>query len=151
MSHDLILCCWQANAIGRSAKTVREYLEKHYSEEMVATDEATIKLALRALMEVVQSGAKNVEFAVMRRGERLKVSLFNQWMFSKPLDPSINILHSTCPPQILKSIWHIYYKISVIIQMLESEELEKYIAEIEKEREEEAEKKKQQKPSASKW
>ena len=25
-------------------------------------------------MEVVQSGAKNVEFAVMRRGERLKVS-----------------------------------------------------------------------------
>ena len=35
--------------------------------------------------------------------------------------------------------------------MLEAEELEKYIAEIDKEREEEAEKKKQQKPSAQKW
>ena len=71
-------CCdfflFKANAIGRSAKTVREYLEKHYNEEQVATDKGTIKLALRALMEVVQSGAKNVEFAVMRRGERLKVS-----------------------------------------------------------------------------
>ena len=65
---------FKANAIGRSAKTVREYLEKHYNEEQVATDKGTIKLALRALMEVVQSGAKNVEFAVMRRGERLKVS-----------------------------------------------------------------------------
>ena len=34
--------------------------------------------------------------------------------------------------------------------MLEAEELETYIAEIDKEREEEAEKKKQQKPSAQK-
>ncbi|XP_067934528.1 proteasome subunit alpha type-7-like [Watersipora subatra] len=97
---------WKANAIGRSAKTVREYLEKHYNEESVATDEGTVKLALRALMEVVQSGAKNVEFAVMRRGQRLK--------------------------------------------MLEAEELEKYIAEIEKEREEEADKKKAQKSSGPK-
>ncbi|KAF6038370.1 PSMA7 [Bugula neritina] len=64
----------QANAIGRSAKTVREYLEKHYTEEAVNTDKSTVKLALRALMEVVQSGAKNVEFAVMKRGERLKVN-----------------------------------------------------------------------------
>lgn len=35
--------------------------------------------------------------------------------------------------------------------MLEAEELEKYIAEIEKEREEEADKKKAQKSSAPKW
>lgn len=53
---------------------MREYLEKHYNEEQVATDEGTVKLALRALMEVVQSGAKNVEFAIMRRGEKLRVS-----------------------------------------------------------------------------
>jgi len=68
------LILMQANAIGRSAKTVREYLEKHYSEEQVSTEQGTVKLALRALMEVVQSGAKNVEFAIMKRGERLKVS-----------------------------------------------------------------------------
>ena len=53
-------------------------MEKHYSEEAVSTDEGTVKLALRALMEVVQSGAKNVEFAVMRRGQRLKVGHFTE-------------------------------------------------------------------------
>lgn len=50
-------------------------MEKHYNDEQVATEKDTIKLALRALMEVVQSGAKNVEFSIMRRGERLRVSL----------------------------------------------------------------------------
>ena len=65
--------CDQANAIGRSAKTVREFLEKHYSEEQVATERGTIKLALKALLEVVQSGSKNMEVAVMRRREPLRV------------------------------------------------------------------------------
>ena len=63
----------QANAIGRSAKTVREFLEKHFSEEQVATERGTIKLALKALLEVVQSGSKNMEVAVMRRREPLRV------------------------------------------------------------------------------
>ena len=64
----------QANAIGRSAKTVREFLEKHYTDELVESERETIKLAVRALLEVVQSGAKNIELAVMKRGECLKVS-----------------------------------------------------------------------------
>jgi len=92
---------WKANAIGRSAKTVREFLEKHYSEEVASSEKETIKLALKALLEVVQSGSKNMEIAMMRRGEKL--------------------------------------------QMMESDEIEKYIVEIEKEKEEEAEKKKQKK------
>lgn len=64
---------WMANAIGRSAKTVREFLEKHYSEDQVTTDRGTIKLALKALLEVVQSGSKNMEVAVMRRREPLRI------------------------------------------------------------------------------
>lgn len=64
---------WMANAIGRSAKTVREFLEKHYSEDQVATDRGTIKLALKALLEVVQSGSKNMEVAVMQRREPLRI------------------------------------------------------------------------------
>ena len=47
-----------------------------------------VKLALRerALMEVVQSGAKNVEFDVMRRGQRLKVCHSTEQMVFRVLD-----------------------------------------------------------------
>jgi 20S proteasome subunit alpha 4 len=65
----------QANATGRSAKTVREFLEKYYTEELVSSEKGTVKLAIRALLEVVQSGRKNLEIAVMRRGEPMQVSL----------------------------------------------------------------------------
>ena len=59
---------WKANAIGRSAKTVREFLEKNYTDEAAASDEETKKLAVRALLEVVQSGSKSIELAVMKAG-----------------------------------------------------------------------------------
>jgi len=61
---------WKANAIGRNAKTVREFLEKNYSAESVASEDLTIKLAIKALLEVVQSGGKNLEVAVMREDSR---------------------------------------------------------------------------------
>lgn len=71
---DYVVPIHQANAIGRSAKTVREFLEKNYTDEVAASDKETIKLALKALLEVVQSGSRNMEVAVMARGEKLKVS-----------------------------------------------------------------------------
>lgn len=92
---------WKANAIGRSAKTVREFLEKHYTDEVAQSEKETIKLALKALLEVVQSGSKNMEVAIMKKGQPLT--------------------------------------------MMESDDIEKYIQEIEKEKEEEAEKKKAKK------
>jgi len=61
---------WKANAIGRNAKTVREFLEKNYSAESVASEDLAIKLAIKALLEVVQSGGKNLEVAVMREDSR---------------------------------------------------------------------------------
>lgn len=88
---------WKANAIGRNAKSVREFLEKNYTDETYESDALSIKLAIRALLEVVQSGSKNVEIAVARR--------------NRPLE------------------------------MMSGEEIERIMAEIEKENEAEAEKK----------
>lgn len=41
---------YQANATGRNSKTVREFLEKNYQEDM--SDDDAIKLAIKALLEV---------------------------------------------------------------------------------------------------
>ncbi|MEE6464154.1 hypothetical protein FKM82_006200 [Ascaphus truei] len=68
----------QANAIGRSAKTVREFLEKNYTDEAIETDNEAIKLTIKALLEVVQSGGKNIELAVIRRNQPLKIFEANE-------------------------------------------------------------------------
>lgn len=50
--HSFSSCCSQANAIGRGAKSVREFLEKNYTDEAIETDDLTIKLVIKALLEV---------------------------------------------------------------------------------------------------
>ncbi len=67
---------WQAdkNATGHNGISghaqVREYFEKSY-EETEGTN--TVKLAVKALMEVVEAGSKNLEIAAMEKdtGEKL--------------------------------------------------------------------------------
>lgn len=83
----------------------------------------TIKLAIKSLLEVVQTGAKNIEIAVMTADNTVKV---NTHFFT-----------------------HLFYLIYsfFITQRLEQEEVESVVAEIEKEKEAEAEKKK--KPSVA--
>lgn len=59
---------WKANAIGRSAKSVREYLEKKYEAGPKLSDEKhVVKLAVAALMEVVQGRENNMEVAICRK------------------------------------------------------------------------------------
>lgn len=64
---------WKANAIGRNAKTVREFLEKHYTDETETSERAAIKLCIKGLLEVVQTGSKNVEISVARRERPLEM------------------------------------------------------------------------------
>jgi 20S proteasome subunit alpha 4 len=86
----------KANAIGRSSKTVREFLERNHKDDM--DREETIKLTVKSLLEVVQTGAKNIEIALMAPGK--------------------------------------------LIEMLPVEVIEKYVKDIETEKQEEAAKKK---------
>jgi len=66
-----LLSCRKANAIGRSSKTVREFLERNYKEDM--DREATVRLAIKSLLEVVQTGAKNIEIAIMAPGKPIEM------------------------------------------------------------------------------
>lgn len=65
-----IYTAWKANAIGRSSKTVREFLEKNFKENMERNE--TIKLAIKSLLEVIQTGAKNIEIAIMSYGKKIE-------------------------------------------------------------------------------
>ena len=58
---------WKAQVIGgRNAKSLREFLEKTYTADL--TEEQCIRLAVQALLEVVDSGAKTMELCVVRTG-----------------------------------------------------------------------------------
>ncbi|ETV95783.1 hypothetical protein H310_10839 [Aphanomyces invadans] len=57
---------WKANATGRNEKSTREFLEKNYVQDM--DEEGAVRLAVKALLEVVEAGSKNIEVAVVRRG-----------------------------------------------------------------------------------
>src|ERR1700760_3493295 len=61
----------KANAIGRSSKTVREFLERNHKDDM--DRETTIKLTIKSLLEVVQTGAKNIEIAIMAPGKTIEM------------------------------------------------------------------------------
>ena len=58
---------------------MREFLEKNYQDDM--SREETIKLTVKSLLEVVQTGAKNIEISVMDGFERVTVSfmIYNDW------------------------------------------------------------------------
>lgn len=55
---------WKAVAIGRHDQTVIEYMEKNYVENM--SRDACVHFAIKSLLEVVESGSKNIELLVLR-------------------------------------------------------------------------------------
>lgn len=59
-----VYASWKAHAIGRNNKTLQELLEKNYNKDCTC-DEA-VKLAISALMEVVENGAKSIELAIVK-------------------------------------------------------------------------------------
>lgn len=58
---------WKANAIGgRNEKAVQEFLEKQWNNAL--TQEQSVRMTIKALLEVVDSGAKNMEICLMTSG-----------------------------------------------------------------------------------
>lgn len=53
---------WKANAIGRNASNLREFLEKKWQEGM--EKEAAVRLSIETLLEVVEN-SKNIEICIM--------------------------------------------------------------------------------------
>lgn len=50
---------------------MREFLERNHKPDMSRED--TIRLTVKSLLEVVQTGAKNIEIAVMAPGEAIEM------------------------------------------------------------------------------
>ena len=58
---------WKAQVVGgRNAKSLREFLEKQYHDNL--SQDECVRLAVQALLEVVDSGAKTMEICVIQRG-----------------------------------------------------------------------------------
>ncbi|CCK72723.1 proteasome core particle subunit alpha 4 KNAG_0L01020 [Huiozyma naganishii CBS 8797] len=91
-----IYSAWTAQTIGRNAKTVREFLEKNYAGESTTAGEKSgesaeasagasaeastpgpssveecVRLTVRSLLEVVQTGAKNIEITVIEPDNKI--------------------------------------------------------------------------------
>jgi 20S proteasome subunit alpha 4 len=62
---------WKSTSTGRSGKNTREYLEKNYPMETPPTKDEAIRLAIKALMEVIESGSKNIEICVLEPEKQL--------------------------------------------------------------------------------
>lgn len=61
---------WKANAIGgKNSKGMKEYLEKEWTESLEET--AALKLTVKTLLQVVDSGSKNMEVVVVRQGSTM--------------------------------------------------------------------------------
>lgn len=68
---------WKATATGRSSKNTLEFLEKNYPKEgddyQAPAKMDAIKLAVRALSEVVESGSKNIDIAIIEKDQPMSM------------------------------------------------------------------------------
>lgn len=82
---------WKAHSCGRNSKQVTEYLEKHYKANLGLED--SMKLVIKALLDVVESGNKNIELTVITGKEARTltdeeieklIDAVKQWFVYKP-------------------------------------------------------------------
>lgn len=54
---------WKAASTGKGDKTIREFLETAYEPDL--SDEKAVKLAVRALLDIVDGGSKSIEIVLL--------------------------------------------------------------------------------------
>ena len=61
---------WKANAIGRNASNLREFLQKKWEEGM--DDEKATRLCIETLLEVVEN-SQNIEICIIRAANKIEM------------------------------------------------------------------------------
>ena len=61
---------WKANAIGRNATTLREYMEKNYTADL--DSDASVKLAVHTLAEIVE-GSEHLDVCCMHQNGKIEM------------------------------------------------------------------------------
>jgi 20S proteasome subunit alpha 4 len=74
---------WKATAIGKNSKTVQDFLEKKYEEDM--DEDKTLKLTLKALLEVTEASAQNIEVIMIKKDGP-------KWIPQEELEPLLKLL-----------------------------------------------------------
>ncbi|CAK8996604.1 Proteasome subunit alpha type-7 (Proteasome component DD5) [Durusdinium trenchii] len=77
---------WKATAIGKNSKSVTDFLEKKYKEDL--DEDATVKLALKGLLEVTEASGKNIEVVIIKESGIT-------WMPDDTLEPLVKELDDT--------------------------------------------------------
>jgi len=78
---------WKATAVGKNSKTVVDFLEKKYEEDM--NEDKTLRLALKGLLEVTEASAKNIEVVILKKDS------LPLWCKEEDLEPMLKELDDT--------------------------------------------------------
>jgi len=73
---------WKATAIGKNSKTVQDFLEKKFEEDM--DEDTTLKLTIKALLEVTEASVENIEVIIIRKDE-------TEWCTNAKLEPLLKL------------------------------------------------------------
>jgi len=74
---------WKATAIGKNSKTVQDFLEKKWEEDM--DEETSLKLTLKALLEVTEASVQNIEVIIVKKDQ-------TEWCSAERLEPLLKLV-----------------------------------------------------------
>mmetsp|Transcript_80473 Transcript_80473/g.211276 ORF Transcript_80473/g.211276 Transcript_80473/m.211276 type:complete len:252 (+) Transcript_80473:57-812(+) len=77
---------WKAAAIGKNAKSVQDFFEKKFTEDM--DEDTTVRLALKGLLEVTEASGKNIEVVLVNKSGM-------KWFTEEELEPLLKELDDT--------------------------------------------------------